>query len=577
VYNSGGHSAEVRSVLFTGDGRILTAGLDKSVRVWKRDTDGIFAERTLRPLIWRGPRGAIYTMALSRVQDNGQAILAVAGYGVAADYGNITLFRYPGRADLETGDIFASLPSSNMLRVTGGAAGNQAGHANSVTSLVFTPNGKGLASADLDGQILVWNLEDRKPIVLPREHAQGATHLAFSGGRDGKPLLLWSGGADGIVRVREVVARGNTYAAGASRAIPLNVAGEPPENDAIEALALEGDTLVVGQEGGYVTRIDARTFVAHPLVANQDRRGPIEAVALSPDGNWLATSAIARRPDPRRPDLLPPVGCVVELWRLPNGPRKVIQTTTNRVRACAFSPDSKILAFAGGDEQALFVVKDLSRPETSVVALHGEGSSIWEVGFAQQGIGVGMGRIPPGTGPVSPELEGFDFEKHEIRTYRRAELKFGSRSWGNWRVQADDAYNLRLLDPQGTAYRITLERNRDGRWWDYAMIPPVEGHRSGPVVAVGCESGVSFFIPVAVDRLCHRTRLYAAHSGAVLSLAPSPDGSGSPRAPLTRPCGCGGSTAVTLSRLWAPGSCPRATISIGRCRSSPTASRQQAG
>ena len=56
-------------------------------------------------------------------------------------------------------------------------------------------------------------------------------------------------------------------------------------------------------------------------------------------------------------------------------------------------------------------------------------------------------------------------------------------------------------------------------WWSSTFVPPGPGHPTA-TVAVGTESGVAVF-ELEAGR---RTRVFAGHTGPVVTLAPSPDG-----------------------------------------------------
>ena len=93
MVETGGHHARVRSLVWQDDLTLLSGGEDKVVKVWDFHGDPRLA-RSIRPMIWRGPAGTIYAMAVSpRPDAQGQSFLAVAGYGIEARRGDITVLR----------------------------------------------------------------------------------------------------------------------------------------------------------------------------------------------------------------------------------------------------------------------------------------------------------------------------------------------------------------------------------------------------------------------------------------------------------------------------------------------------
>jgi WD40 repeat protein len=87
----------------------------------------------------------------------------------------------------------------------------QTGAHNGVTALAFSPDGKLLATAGINGTVRLWNTATRQPIGAPIQTGahNGVTALAFS--PDGK--LLASTGANGTVRLWQVSLFANPYAA----------------------------------------------------------------------------------------------------------------------------------------------------------------------------------------------------------------------------------------------------------------------------------------------------------------------------------------------------------------------------
>src|SRR5436309_2010515 len=104
-----GHHAPGRGLARRDPFALPSAGQDKVVKEWDF-RDGARLVRSFRPMIWRGQAGSIYAMALSPARNpGGQSLLAVAGYGVEARRGDITVFRVPGLAPAPTGEVAARL------------------------------------------------------------------------------------------------------------------------------------------------------------------------------------------------------------------------------------------------------------------------------------------------------------------------------------------------------------------------------------------------------------------------------------------------------------------------------------
>jgi WD40 repeat protein/tRNA A-37 threonylcarbamoyl transferase component Bud32 len=514
VLNTGGSVSPVRALTFTDNGtHLLSAGMDKVVNVWDLRGPKPVLARTIRPRIGPGPAGVIYAMALSpRADADGQRRLAVAGYGVDNNQGEIKLFQFPGRPNRPTGDLLAELPS-------GGAEVPPRGHNRTVACLAFDPTGRFLASGSADTTVRLWDLANPAApatVAVLRGHQGDVNALAFT--PDGARLV--TGGADGAVILWDVARRVELHRTAPDPArFARNPAGAAI-NTQMLAVTPDGRFVVIGRENGDLVRFDAADLGGATLLnprAN-DAHGAVGALAVSPDGSRLAVSLVAAAPT----DLtrLPPIDCRVELRRLPDG--AVLETfppASNLVYAVAFSPDGRRLAYAGGDDQAV-VVLDLEKPNAPWLVLAGQGSSIWDVGFAADSRRIGFSRTRPDSRDATTPFESFDLLGRYTTTFPRAELHRAVFVWNGWRFQQAGPYRVDVLDAQGRGFTLALDPRQDRRWWSYSFLPPGPGHPR-PTAAVGCEAGVAIF-DLATGR---RTRLYAGHSGApVYALAPSPDG-----------------------------------------------------
>ena len=114
------------------------------VKVWGLQGGKPPLEATIRPPIWRGFAGEILRGAAPAVDERGQRVLAVAGYGIGSRRGNIGLFYLPVANAIGTGEHFAELVRDNPNDP------RPSGHADTVTSLAFDQKGTYLASGSVD-------------------------------------------------------------------------------------------------------------------------------------------------------------------------------------------------------------------------------------------------------------------------------------------------------------------------------------------------------------------------------------------------------------------------------------------
>ena len=511
VLETGGHSAPVRSLIFTPEGdKLLSSGMDKVVREWNFADGRPRITRTIRPPIWRGPAGTLYAMALSPVADaKGQRLLAIGGYGLWNSRGNITLMRYPGDPAISTGEVAAMLPgfASSKPQVIG--------HANTITSLAFSPDGRFLASCGNDGRVILWDVKTSRASaeLLTKGPAQNV--LAFR--QDGKRLA--AGGVDGIVRMWDVERR---VLIAERVPTPAAIPGKPADAAGLAILCLgfappHGDQLILGRENGRINALSGDTF-ANPVAFARahESNGPIEALAISHDGKTLATSVVSRR-IVKHSDR-PTVDCEIQFRSLPDGdllPRRY--TTNNLSYALTFSPDDQKLAYAGGDSQGL-VIADLAETNRPNLVLQGQGASVWQVGFGSDSRSVAFSHAPDRPGAVA-EWIGFDLTQLALKDMNPATISRAISSFDGARIDPIDPYNLKLTRKDGTATKLVLDPSRDRRWWGFSFLPPSATHPK-PCVAVACDGGVAIF---RVEDGA-RTRTFAGHSSPVYDLAPSTDG-----------------------------------------------------
>ncbi len=146
-------------------------------------------------------------------------------------------------------------------------------HADRLLAARFSPDGKWIATAARDQSARLWNALTGEAVGAPIRHAGRINVLAFS--PDGNSLLTASN--DRFARVWSVPAGTELFSLKHDGAV---VASQ---------FSPRGDRLATACADRQVRVFDART--GEPLLHSLPHRDPIESLAFSPDGWWLATAA----------------------------------------------------------------------------------------------------------------------------------------------------------------------------------------------------------------------------------------------------------------------------------------------
>ncbi|HMR32524.1 MAG TPA: adenylate/guanylate cyclase domain-containing protein [Geminicoccaceae bacterium] len=224
-----GHAAAVRSLSFTGDGRLLGASDDGSVRLWPVDRDGkvsrIDAGTPLRAAALDGSRGLVAAGALD---------------------GGIRLWRLAeGRWD-----------------------GELRGHGAAISSLGFSAGGE-LLSGSADGTVWRWDLAS----------GTGGTVAGMGDAELPTPVLE---GAD-LARAVADAEQGNVLSVRARAKLA------PMRPDIVSlTLGQAAERLAVGTVSGTVLLLDAPSGSEVGLLRSEG--GPVDAIAMGRDGRLLAAA-----------------------------------------------------------------------------------------------------------------------------------------------------------------------------------------------------------------------------------------------------------------------------------------------
>ncbi|MBV8995064.1 MAG: WD40 repeat domain-containing protein, partial [Pseudonocardiales bacterium] len=321
-------------------------------------------------------------------------------------------------------------------------AGSLEGLPSAVTAVAFAPDGRVLATASLDGTVLLWDLTDP---AEPRRfgapltgHTAAVYSVAF--GWDGRTLgtasldktaLLWD--LTDLNRPRQLGA-------------PLT-----GHTDAVTAAAFapNGRTLATASSDETV-RVWNITDPAHPTPLGPPLTGytaAVDAVVYAPDGQTLAT--------------LSQDGTVL-LWGLadPARPRRLgasLSRPTERLLSMALAPDGRILAAVTEHEMILLDLTDPTRPRRiGNPQTTGGTSRVTSVAFGPNGFILAVGREDGNallwdlTNPGDPRLRGRPLTGHT------------------------NAIDSLAFSPDGHTL-VTAGRDRTAALWDLSSLDALQG------------------------------------------------------------------------------------------------------
>jgi WD40 repeat protein len=255
--------------------------------------------------------------------------------------------------------------------------------AGAVYSVAFRPNGESLASGSLDGKVKIWNARSGRLLNTLVGHTGAVYRVVFS--PNGK--LLVSVGADTRVRL---------WDAASGRLLHI-LSGHTA---AVRALAFspDGKNITTGGDDQEVKIWDIAT--GKEVRTLHGSKGTVYGVAFSPDGVHLATASINRD---------------VRVWHLPSA-REVLTLSGHSapVNAVAFSPNGQLLATASDDKKVK--VWDMTAARETLLLL-GHDAAVIDLVFSPDGTRLA-------TAGADKQIKGWDISNDQglfiVRSHRAA-------------------------------------------------------------------------------------------------------------------------------------------------------------
>lgn len=490
VIEAGGHTAIIRALLFTADGReLISVSDDKTVRVWSVTPDGRRAslQRTLRGAFDDGEGGSLYAASLSPPDTQGrQQWLAVGGVLP----GTSDADRYAIRLhDYATGEVVA------LLR----------GHRDKVFALAFAPTGTWLASAGKDQTIRLWDLAQL------RGNQFAGTPLVLTGHTDHVYDLAWSPTGHRLASAAydTTVGLWNTERLAQGQAVLLaRLHGHTKQVHTV-AFHPEGQTLASGGLDQSIRLWQVQDGAPRGVLAQAAHE--IAALSFAPDGRMLLAGRLGGSDMPKR----------LTLYAYPSGvEQRAFIEHQNIVLATAFHPSGQWVASGGGNEKEV-ILWDVATGQ-GLARLQGRGTTIWAVGFAADGSAFSWGQTYAYTNDNNrgPLEHHFDLAQLTRRRGSVAQPVRASERLGDLSLTPERGgpfhYTSRLHIQRRGKHLGTIERGaRDGyQHTAYTLTP------DGNSVLSGGFHGVLTLH--ALDGSL-RTR-FVGHTGEIKTVAVSADG-----------------------------------------------------
>ncbi|MEO8648003.1 MAG: caspase family protein [Acidobacteriota bacterium] len=422
------------------------------------------------------------------------------------------------------GRYIATGSGDNTVRIWETAAGRElrslSGHSGAITALVWSSDGKQLASAGFDRTLRIWNVKDGAQLSMLSGDAIFRT-IVFS--PDGRKIAC--GLSDNSISVHDTATKGELFKLAMPAAITSIIYSD------------DGRLLAAGTADGNIKIIE--TAGGRPLRDLPKQTGPANLLSFSANGETLASAASDGS---------------VRQWRIQNGREmSAVKSGLGRIAAMRTLNNGRIvLADANGK---IRIIDAGEKRTTSTAAVQLSDRFDTESGMADisrdgQQIVFANGDGTAGVFSVKDGSSSAVLRRHTTRYY---DVAFDPED--HWLAAAGSDNSVKLWDlktGQGlpplvghTGYVTAVCFHPDGqrvvsssvdgtiKIWDAVtsrLLRSLSGHK-GSVSAIALGSGGNIMVSGATDRMLGiwdlrdpgKPIFVAAHDGEVTSVAVSPD------------------------------------------------------
>ncbi len=517
VLNTSGPRGSIQALLWSDDStQLYQAGHNKVVNVWNIGFESfprvgfppLPAFKTLNPIRWdlsRANRGDINAIAISEVAQ--QPIMAIGGYCAWGALGDIPI------VDLRTRKFVAYLKDDDDLS-------GRKGHRSQITSLSFSPDGKYLVSASLQGNVFLW----KRGADVSQWSPQKVHDQTDRATRDQSFRALF-------LNDKEFVVSAKNLSTGLIHLTVHTVTG--------------AQTRLPGTHAEYLTFLTASE--SDDLWASGDTSGQIKI--------WKGGQLVSQRPGSEQvPSSFAFLGSgravvgthqkpssspAIELISLPDfrSLQRAPLGAEGTVLAIERSPDGARLAIADDSDTTVKVIElkdeagnDIPAPlnqlPSQCLVLHGDGAPIRNVQFGPDRDNYRLsisqtlhdGKQEHTLVELTPQQMTVE---QDVATAARVANQ-ASRFANGWSLEA--AVNNKITvskDGQQTAFQIFADRQ--GQYDNvFCFLPsPAQGPQA---LAVGTNVSAGIFIYLLDKNTARLTRYFRDHSGDITTLDVTPDG-----------------------------------------------------